>query len=220
MRTIRITGRGQFRMKPDMTRIVISLEGICPDYADALRSSAKATERLRKLVEELAFNGSDLKTLSFNVDTEYESYKEHGSFKQRLVGYKFHQVLKIEFESDNVRLGKVLYALANCELKPEFQVSYTLKDPEKAKNKLLGEAVADARKKAEVLTRTAGVGLKDIQSIDYSWGQVNLEVHPMNRMLAMEDCMEASSAKQSFEMAIEPDDVELTDTVTIIWEIG
>ena len=26
----------------------------------------------------------------------------------------------------------------------------------------------------------AGVTLKDIQSIDYSWGEINLEYHPMS----------------------------------------
>ena len=93
-----------------------------------------------------------------------------------------------EFESDNDRLGKVLYALANCDVKPEFRLSYTVKDPEAAKNELLGRAVADAGEKASVLTKAAGVALKEIQSIDYSWGQIDFEIQPMNRMLMAEDC--------------------------------
>ena len=53
--------------------------------------------------------------------------------------------MKVEFASDNVHLGKILYALANCPVKPEFRISYTVKDPETAKNELLGKAVSDAK---------------------------------------------------------------------------
>ena len=53
--------------------------------------------------------------------------------------------MKVEFESDNNRLGKILYALTNCPVKPEFRISYTVKDPETAKNELLGKAVSDAK---------------------------------------------------------------------------
>ena len=54
---------------------------------------------------------------------------------------KFHHVMKVEFLTDNDRLGKVLYALANCPVKPEFRLSYTVNDPEAAKIELLAKAV-------------------------------------------------------------------------------
>ena len=143
------------------------------------------------------FDRSDLKTLHFNVDTEYESYREKDVYKQRFVGYKYSHVMKLEFDSDNERLGRILYALANCPLHPEFRLSYTIKDPETAKNELLGRAVIDAREKAAVLAKAAEICLKDIQSIDYSWGQINLEVQPTNRMLAADECLCLSTIKCS-----------------------
>ena len=220
MRTIRVTGKGNLKVKPDMTRITISLEGTFPEYGEALRRSAEDTEKMKDLLTGFGFGRTDLKTLNFNVETEYESYKEHGAYKQRFVGYKYHHLMKVEFASDNDRLGKVLYALANCPVKPEFRLSYTVKDPEAAKNELLGRAIADAKEKSSVLTKAAGVTLKDIQSIDYSWGQINFEVQPMNRMLMAEECCEAPSAAYgSYDMDIEPDDIEVSDTVTVIWEI-
>lgn len=220
MRTIRVTGKGQLKVKPDMTRITMSLEGTFPEYSDALRRSAEDTEQIKDLLSGFGFERTDLKTLNFNVETEYESYKEHGTYKQRFVGYKYHHLMKVEFESDNERLGKVLYALAHCPVKPEFRLSYTVKDPEAAKNELLGKAIADAKEKSTVLTTAAGVTLKSIQNIDYSWGQINFEVQPMNRMLMAEECCEAPTAAYgSYDMDIEPDDIEVSDTVTVIWEI-
>ena len=220
MRTIRVTGKGQIKVKPDMTRITISLEKTIPEYQETLKKSAEDTEQLKTLLSAFGFDRSDLKTLHFNVDTEYESYREKDVYKQRFVGYKYSHVMKLEFDSDNDRLGKILYALANCPLHPEFRLSYTVKDPESAKNELLGRAITDAKEKAAVLAKAAEICLKDIQSIDYSWGQINLEVQPMNRMLAADECCKSlTTGSSSYDMDIEPDDIEVSDTVTVIWEI-
>ena len=134
------------------------------------------------------------------------------------IGYRFTHVLKLEFDSDNDRLGKILFALANSDTSPEFRISYTVKDPESAKNELLGKAVADAAAKAAVLTKAAGVRLMDIQSVDYSWGEISLETRPMNRMMAAGAKM-AVMEEASYDMDIEPDDIEVSDTVTVVWEI-
>lgn len=222
MRTIRVTGKGQIKVKPDTTRITMSLEGTWPEYGETLRHSSQDTERLKDVLSAFGFERSDLKTLNFNVETEYESYKDKGTYKQRLIGYRFTHMMKVEFPSDNDRLGKVLYALANCPLKPEFRLSYTVSDPEAAKNDLLGKAVTDAKEKASVLTQAAGVTLKDIQSIDYSWGEIDFEYRPMNRMLMADEYLARPMAAESpsYDMDIEPDDIEVSDTVTVLWEIG
>ena len=222
MRTIRVTGKGQIKVKPDTTRITISLEGTWPEYGETLRPSSQDTERLKDLLSAFGFARSDLKTLNFNVETEYESYQDRGTYKQRFIGYRFTHMMKVEFPSDNDRLGKVLYALANCPLKPEFRLSYTVSDPEAAKNDLLGKAVTDAKEKASVLTQAAGVTLKDIQSIDYSWGEIDFEYRPMNRMLMADEYLARPMVAESagYDMDIEPDDIEVSDTVTVLWEIS
>ena len=219
MRTIRVTGKGQIKVRPDMTRITMSLEGLYKDYNETLRLSSQDTETMKDILSGFGFERSDLKTLNFSVDTEYESYKDRdGSYKQRFTGYRYRHMLKVEFDSDNERLGKILYALANGKVRPEFRISYTVKDPEATKNTLLGKAVKDAREKASVLTEAAGIGLKDIQSIDYSWGEIDFEYRPMDGGILAERCMAEPTAAYSLD--IEPDDIEVSDTVTVVWEIG
>lgn len=214
IRTIRITGKGTMKVRPDTTRITLTLEGLFPEYGDALRGSSESTEQMKDLLNKYEFARSDLKTLHFSVDPEYESYKERNAYKQRMIGYRYRHVMKVEFPSDNGRLGRILYALANSPLHPEFRISYTVSDPEAVKNELLAAAVRDAKNKAEVLTNAAGVALGEIFSIDYSWGEVDFEVRPVNelRMAKMECC-------DSYAMDIEPDDIETSDTVTVTWEV-
>ena len=219
MRTIRVTGKGQIKVKPDTTRITMSLTDVFKEYADTLRHSSEDTEVLKEVLSGFGFERADLKTLSFNVDTEYESYRDkNNDYKQRFVGYRFTHTMKVEFVSDNDRLGKILYALSNCSVKPEFRISYTVKEPEAAKNLLLGKAVTDAGEKAAVLTRAGGVKLKEIQSIDYSWGELDFEYRPMRGDMLVE-CGEAPMAYKSCSLDIEPDDIEVSDTVTVVWEI-
>lgn len=169
-RMIRVTGKGVIKVKPNMTRITMTLEGLHQDYEETLRSSSEDAEALKDILEKQGFERTDVKTLSFNVETKHESYQaKDKSWKQRFVGYEFRHILKVEFDSDNKRLGKILYALANTEkVSPEFRLSYIVKDREGAKNQLLGKAVEDAKAKATVLTQAAGVSLKEIQTIDYS----------------------------------------------------
>ena len=219
MRTLRITGKGNVRARPDTTRITMTLTGMLPEYGDALKKSSEDTELLRELLKGFGFRKTDLKTLSFDIDTEYESYKDRGAYKERLVGYSWRHQMKVEFDSDNIRLGKILAALAGSRAKPEFRISYTVKDPEAVKNELLEKAVADARKKAEVLADAACLTLGSIQTVDYSWGKVDLEISPMNRMVKMSE-IEAAGNEDTFAMNIEPDDIEMSDTVTVVWEIA
>ena len=220
MRTLGVTGKGQIKLKPDLAHITITLSGLYKDYGETLRRSSDDTEALKDVLSGFGFARSDLKTLSFRVDTEYENYRDgNNDYRRRVVGYRFNHVTKVEFASDNDRPGRVLYALAACPVRPEFQISFTVKDPESAKNLLLGKAVADAKEKAAVLSGAAGVALKEIQSIDYSWGEIDFEYRPMNGALLAEKCL-AEPMDASYDMDIEPDDIEASDTVTVIWEIA
>ena len=127
---------------------------------------------------------------------------ENNDYKRRFVGYKFTHALKVDFSSDNELLGKTLYKMSQSDLAPEFRISYTVADPEAVKNELIGKAVKDAMKKAEVLAKAAGLTLGSIQTVDYSWGKIDMEVRPMDNMLM-------SPCAGPCEMDIEPDDIEI-----------
>lgn len=217
MRTIRVTGKGMLRVKPDLMRITLSLEGTNMEYGKALEQSARDTEKLKELMAGFGLERSSLKTLRFDVDTEYCRDKVGDSYESRFAGYKYEHVMKVEFPADRERLGKILYALAHCPMQPEIRLSYTVSDPEGAKNELLSRAVTDAKEKARVLTQAAGVVLGSIQNIDYSWGEIEFEMRPVQNMM-MADALPIG-VQGSYDLDIEPDEEEVTDTVSIIWEI-
>ena len=217
MRTIKVTGKGKIAVKPDKIRLYVNKEELCKEYEDTLRRSTEDTELLKDLFEKLGFQRKDLKTVYFNVDTEYESYQDRDkSWKRRFKGYKYNHHMKIEFAADNKRLGQVLYALAHSSLRPEFSIEYTVADVEKCKNELLHKAIEDSIQKAQVLTTAANVKLGEIQAIDYSWGEIDFVTKPLNEMRLME-CTECEmSAPGAYDIDIEADDINVTDTATVI----
>lgn len=217
-RTICVTGKGVISVKPDLIRLMLTLEDTYDTYEKTLEHSTEQVEMLKDCFEKLGFQRGDLKTLTFNVNTEYESYQDYKkAWKKRFMGYKFVHNMKLEFDADNKRLGEVLYSLAHLSISPEFCINYTIKDPETAKNQLLGKAVVDSKEKAKVLTAAAGVTLGEVINIDYSWGEIKFQSEPMDRCMSLaENCRIASG---SYDIDIEPDDIEVTDTVTVVWRI-
>ena len=220
MKTIRITGRGQMRVTPDKTRIMIALNGVCEEYAQALEKASQERVSLQEVLRSFGFVDSDLKTLNFNVDPEYEGYQEGNVWKQKFKGYRYYHQLKLEFPSDNERLGKVLYALAKSGLTPEFSIGFFASDPEAVRSALLADAVEDAKAKAEALAAAAGVRLLDIQSIDYAKADLNLAVNTMRMPMMAKGAFAEEAVCDSCDMNMQPDDIELDDTVTVIWEIA
>ena len=218
-RTIRVAGKGTLKLRPDLTRLTLTLQGTDADYGAALRQSAEDTGTLRAALEALGFAGAALKTLQFNVDTVYEGYQdEKGVYRNRFVGYQFQHVLKLEFPIDDALLGRTLYALAHSGVAAEFRIAYALSDPETAKNALLSRAVQDARAKAETLAAAAGVALGGVLCIDHSAGEPDFEARPMRKMALAANCDAACDG--SYDMDVTPDDISVSDTVTVVWEIA
>lgn len=216
---IRVTGKGQIAVKPDLIRLNISLEDSSVKYEDTLEQSATQVELLKDCFEKLGFAREDLKTLHFSIDTTYENYQdENHVWQNRFTGYKFHHNMKIEFDANSERLGQVLYGLAHAEVSPEFHINYTIKDTESVKNQLLGRVVEDSKAKAVVLAKAADVELGELVSLDYSFAEKNFVSEPMKRSMPL--MKNADMAMGSYNINIQPDDILVSDTVTVVWQIG
>ena len=213
-RTIKVTGRGRLRLRPDTTRITATLAGVYKDYAEALEKSAGSTGEVCDALARCGFDRDDVKTVDFSVDTEYEGYEENGVYKQRLRGYRYSHTVKFEFVPDNERLGRIISALSGCESSPQFSISYTVSDKESVKKELLRQAVADAEEKAKVIAGAAGVRLGVICGINHASGDLDLETVPIRAISAKMRVNDASGA--GFGMNVTPDDIEVTDSVSVI----
>jgi hypothetical protein len=113
---IRVTGKGVIKVKPDMTRTTMTLEGCYVDYEQALHMSSEDTECLKDILEKQGFERSDVKTLSFNVDTKNERYQaKDKSWKDRLVGYEYRQAYRSKrYRAFITRGEKLILIIVRC----------------------------------------------------------------------------------------------------------
>lgn len=214
-RTIRVKGKGKISVKPDMIRLDITANEVCKEYDEVIEKSTLCIKKIKETVERAGLNGKELKTVKFDVDSKYESYRDkNGNYKSRLVGFQYTQKFYIQFPNDNLQLGKILYELSRCDVNVEFGIKHTVKDITAVKNELLAKAVQDSNIKAEILAKSSGVTLGDIINIDYSWGEIEIYSEPIQNY-----CLAESTINEPYNIDVEADDIDVQDTVTIVWEI-
>ena len=217
-KTIRVTGTGKVSIKPNITIINLDFSNVLPTYEDALKASTVDVSAVKDAIAKAGIDRDTLKTTSFSVDAHYESYRdEKGNYKSKFNGYEYHQSLRFKFDIDNKLLGRVLYLLSTIDVEPRFRIGYGVKNAEDAKNELLGNAITDAKKKAEIISKAAGVELDEIVDINYSW--IDIEFNSRSYDLQPEVMMCNSVLDAGYDIDIEPDDIEKSDNVTLVFKI-
>ena len=75
--------------------------------------------------------------------------------------------------------------------------------------------IDNAKRKALTMTNAAQVSLGDIVSMDYSYETFYWE----SRQYVHMDCDVMCKADTAFDVDMTPEDANIADTVTIVWEI-
>lgn len=215
-RTLTVKGTGKLSVSPDYTVISLSLRTVNKVYAKAMEKATESLNALRAALAETGFEADSLKTANFSVGTEYGSRRDkNGNYVQYFMGYAVNQGLKLEFDFDTARLAQVLGAIAGCIAEPQLYIEFTVKNKDAVSAALLEAACANAREKAKILAKASKVKLGDLVSIDYNWSNLYLTSPTRfdmdNGVMAKACCAE--------EMSIAPDDIDVSDNVTFVWEI-
>ncbi len=213
-RVISVKGKGKASIPPDTIEINMILTTLKPTYEEAMNAASRDLDELRLCLRSAGFDKKDIKTTNFRVDTKYENISDaNGNYRRVFVGYEVTNNLRIEFEQNAMMLTRVLNALAGCKSTPEFSIRYKVKDDTEVKDLLLERAVEDARSKAKVMAEAAGVRLGKVLSIDYSGSDIQLyrDIYSINKNLI--------STGGAPNIDLQPDDIDVEDTVTVVWRM-
>ncbi len=215
-RIISVKGIGKVSAKPDLIVLNMTLAIKNMDYDKTLEESAEAINQLQRAIVGVGFEKSDLKTTDFKVKTSYERVcDKKNNYKNVFDGFICTHSLKIEFGFDMKTLSKVFSALTVCPVNPQFSVLFSVKDKDAVSEAMLVNAAENAKAKALLLAKAAGVNLGQIINVDYSWGELQIYSDIM-RLDENEHYCKRLGLK---EMDIEPDNIDVSDTVTFVWEI-
>lgn len=217
-RTITVKGIAKVSTKPDFVVLSMKLEAKDKEYDKAMDRAAEQLEQLNNSLVSIDFEKNAVKTTNFNVDTDYDSYKDKkGNYRQVFSGFVCKHQLKLSFDFDMKKLSQALAAVAKCLAHPEINISFTVKDASAVNEALLREATANAKRKAELLCEASGVKLGQLLTIDYNWSELNIYSDTRYNM-AKYSLMEAAPM-MTRSIDIEPNDIDVRDTATFVWEI-
>ena len=214
--TITVTGRGSIHVVPDVTRLEVTVRGVFETYDVAYAKAKDNSAWMVKILEYNKLNGKLAKTKNLDISehyvTKYDKYgKVTGSEKD---GYSLHQEIKIDLGMDNVLLNKIIRGVGKFIAGAQINVGYTVQDPRPHQLKMLERAIKDATEKATIMASAAKCKLGDVNSINYS----RQDIHVYSQARNIHSNEEAMSCNAE-SLDITPDDLVVSDDVTVIWEL-
>ena len=213
-RTITVKGIGKVSARPDFVVLSMTLQSNHMDYDKAMEMAASHIQHLNETLAAIGFEKGSVKTTNFNVRTDYDRVKDrNGNYKSVFNGYEVTHNLKLSFDFDMGRLSQALAAIAGCLSHPQFSVAFTVKDATAINEEMLRSATVNAKRKAEILCEASGVTMGDLIAIDYNWGELDIYSHTRY------ECCEDSMPLMAKSIDIDPDDIDVSDTATFVWEI-
>lgn len=211
--TVTVNGTSKVSIVPDMTELNIHVSSIKMNMADATNAIGDQTQNYLKILKQLGFQESDVKTTHFSA-SKNRIYRQNGPVDS---GYVVSQNLTLKFAYNQSTLQKIVARFSETKDPVDFNIGFYISDVlrEKTEADLQGKAVTDARKKASNLTSAAGVKMGGVKAILYGSSEAPGPMYYKSDMRMYANAEMSDGANLSFA----PQEVELQETVTVVWFI-
>ena len=176
---------------PDMAKITFSVETSDKDITKVSEANKLAASNSIAAVKKLldTQNGETIKTLSFNVNPEYK-YKDGTRI---FVQYTARNSYEVKIK-DVTKLGKIISAALSNGANVVSNLSYSLDADQEACAKLIKQASALAKTKAETAASSLGTSITGIKyaniqcnTNEYNQPRYNMALKSAGNAMAVED---------------------------------
>ena len=162
-----VTGEGEVGVAPDIAQIRSGVTTRGKTVLEATEANSKLMAAILTALTESGIPQKDVQTAQLSIQPVYAS-PEPGK-EQRLVGYSVGNHINAKIKHID-RLGDVLDRMIAAGAIEVWSLEFLLSDPSKALDRAREAAIADARRKAAVYARAAGVTLGRVVSIEEESG--------------------------------------------------
>ena len=208
--TVTVSGTAKASVVPDMTGLTIHLSSVKMNMADATKAIGEQTQQFLKVLKQLGFQESDVKTTNYSA-SKNRIYRENGPVDS---GYVVSQDLAVKFAYNQATLQKIAARFSETKDPVDFNLGFYLSDAlrEKTEAELQAKAVADARRKAINLATAAGLKTGTVKSVIY--GNENPgTIYYKTEMRLFAD----SGISDGADLRFAPQEIELQESVTLVW---
>ena len=162
---ISVGGMGKVFVEPELANISIGVESRAETAKEASGQNKRDMNQVMSSLKEMGIKDDDIQTVDYSIYPDSRYNEEEG---ERIVGYVAHNMVQVKVR-DLDKIGDILDAATDAGANAIRGIRFTVEDPSKYKDEARDLAVADAKSKAEILAKSAGVGLGDIFSLREEW---------------------------------------------------
>jgi uncharacterized protein YggE len=209
VRTIRVEGTGEVKAQPDEAFIDLAVETVAPNAKAAGEQNAKRMEKVIAALTSAGIARREIQTRNYAV---YPDYAPQGpnETEPKLRGYRVTNTVSVHV-TELSRVGSLLDQALAAGANRVDQVRFGLSRQDAVQGEALRQAVARARKSAEVLAAALNVKLGAV--LDASTVTEPPRLYPAN--IAMAEVADARSATTP----IQPEEQTVQAKVTLIYVI-
>jgi uncharacterized protein YggE len=163
---ITVTGRAHIDVVPDIATLSVAVATERPKASDAVADNSQATHTLISQLKSEGFTAQDIKTVSITLVPVYDTQRDpvtHVS-KRILRGYRARNSLTITVH-DISKAGLLAREVIDKGVNEFYGISFDYSKKTEAYDKLRGEAVADALRKAKAYMPPLGLKLGRVLEI-------------------------------------------------------
>jgi hypothetical protein len=166
--SITVTGAGQVSAAPDMAQVSAGVVTESARAADAVKATSAAMQKVLAALDAAGIEKKYVQTHRFDVSPVYADGSSRGG-RPSIVGYRATNQVQVEVHGVD-KVGAVLDALVGAGANELGGISFGIAEPAPLLDDARRKAIADARRKAELFAREAGVALGRVLEIDESGG--------------------------------------------------
>ncbi|MFH0752069.1 MAG: SIMPL domain-containing protein [archaeon] len=210
--TIQSVGDAEMTVMPDEAVVYLNVETKADSADQAKNENTKIMDAVLKNLDTIGIGKGDIETQNFNIYEDFDWKEGERTSK----GFVASNNIKVSTENFEI-IGKIIDAGADeGALISSINFELSNKQENEYKAMVLAQASQDAKMKAESITSGLGKELGDLVSVsssDFGWTP-----YPIYRgigLAVMEDVAEAKVATTN----IEPQTLDITATVTVVYEI-
>ena len=193
--SLSVVGHGKVSAVPDVADINIGVVTQGPTAKEALQSNSDAMAALQKVLKERGVAAKDIETTQIQVSPVYshpDPRRQSGGeeYVPKVVGYRVTNSVELTVR-DIHKLGEMLDAVVGAGANQVTGIAFRVEKCEQLLDQARKLAMADAKRKAELLAGEAGVVLGPARQISEAG---SMPPRPMNLGSAAPQAMMARSA--------------------------
>ena len=163
-RDIEVIGEASVNVTPDFARLTLGVTTAGRDARDALAANAKSVASVIAAIKGEGVAPADVQTSSLSISPNFANPPQNAAPARPITGYTVTNMVSVTAR-DLAKVGAIIDKAVESGANAMYGLAYGEDDPSALLDKVRPQAVADARRKAEIYAGAAGAKVGRVLSL-------------------------------------------------------